>query len=116
MQRYSGFQTSFVDERAIDAFPRSVIPEERRRRVYWNAVLARAEVNSTYKPARKLWRRERQGHYLPSSVGVRVAGEEGKPDVYVALDRLVGLDFLEPGAALQQVPRTAPEATRPQSE
>jgi hypothetical protein len=53
-------------------------------------------VEATYRPARKLWRRERQGHYLASSVGIRVAGEEGKPDVYVALDRLLGLDLLEP--------------------
>jgi hypothetical protein len=28
---------------------------------------------------------------------VRVAGEEGKPDVYVPLDHLRGLDLLEPG-------------------
>jgi hypothetical protein len=94
--RYRGFQTAHVDERLLRDFPRSVVPDERRRRVYWNGVLARAEVGSTYRPARKLWKRERLGHYLPSSVGVRVAGDEGKPDVYVPLDRLLGLDLLEP--------------------
>ena len=52
--------------------------------------------SSSYRPARKLWKRERQGHYLPSSVGVRVAGEEGKSDVYVPLDRLLAVDLLEP--------------------
>jgi hypothetical protein len=101
MKRYRGFQTAHVDERLLEAFPRSVIPEERRRRVYWNGVLARAEVNSSYKPARKLWRRERQGHYVPSAVGVRVAGDEGKPDLYVPLDRLLGNDVLEPRAAAE---------------
>lgn len=106
--RFRGFQTAHVDEQLRQAFPRSVIPEERRRRVYWNGVLARAEVSSSYKPARKLWRREKQGHYIPSSVGVRVAGEEGKPDVYVPLDRLLGLDILEP--RLKEQPSLAREA------
>jgi hypothetical protein len=72
------------------------IPEERRRRPYWNGVLARAEVDSRYQPARKLWRRERQGHYVPGQVAVRVASDPGKPDVYVPLARLVGWDLLEP--------------------
>lgn len=98
-QRYRGFQTAHIDTSRLQHFPHSVIPTERRRRVYWNGVLARAEVEATYRPARKLWRRERQGHYLPSSVGIRVAGDEGKPDVYVALDRLLGLDLLEPASA-----------------
>ena len=95
MERYRGFQTAHIEERLLSAFPRSVIPEERRRRIYWNGVLARAEVDSRYEPARKLWKRQRQGHYVPSSVRVRVAGEEGKPDVYQPLDQLLGLDFLE---------------------
>jgi hypothetical protein len=95
-ERYRGFQTRHLDASLFEDFPLSVVPEERRRRVYWNAVLARAEVASTYRPARKLWRRTCQGQYLPSSVGVRVAGGEGKPDVYAPLDRLLGLDLLEP--------------------
>ncbi|WP_437776373.1 hypothetical protein [Sorangium sp. So ce1097] len=32
---------------------------------------------------------------MPSTVGVRVAGEAGKPDTYVPLDRLLGCDILE---------------------
>jgi len=95
VERHRGFQTAHIDERLLEAFPRSVIPEERRRRIYWNGVLARAEVDSSYQPARKLWRRQRQGHYVPSSVRVRVAGEEGKADAFVPLDQLLGLDFLE---------------------
>ena len=38
--------------------------EKRRKRSYLNQVLARAEVDSAYKPARKLWGRTRNGHYL----------------------------------------------------
>jgi AAA domain/Ankyrin repeats (many copies) len=95
LRRYVGFQTAHIDAQLLHTFPRSVVPEDRRRRTYWNGVLARAEVDSRYQPARKLWRRERQGHYIPSDVGVRVAGDPGKPDVYVPLDRALGLDFLE---------------------
>ncbi|MCL2726414.1 MAG: hypothetical protein FWD69_18500, partial [Polyangiaceae bacterium] len=61
-----GFSATFFSEKTLAAFPRSVVAESRRRRIYWNGVLARAEVDSTYVPARKLWRRERHGNYVPS--------------------------------------------------
>lgn len=100
-QRFRGFETAMIDEQLLRNFPRSIVPEERRRRTYWNAVFARAEVNSNYRPARKLWRRERVGHYLPNSVAVRVAGaKEGEPDRYCSLTELLGLDFLEPQTVL----------------
>jgi hypothetical protein len=101
MWRYRGFSTKLLGEDELSAFPRSVLPEERRRRVYWNGVLARAEVDSSYRPARRLWRRERVGHYFPSSVAIRVAGEPGKEDAYVPLDELMAvseLDRLSEGA------------------
>ncbi|MBL0087687.1 MAG: AAA family ATPase [Ideonella sp.] len=50
-------------------------PEKRRKRSYVNQVLARAEVGSAYQPARKLWVRARNGHYLPNpDMQLRVAG------------------------------------------
>ncbi len=39
---------------------------KRKKRLYLNAVLARAEVHSPYQPARQLWVRTRNGHYLPN--------------------------------------------------
>jgi len=49
--------------------------EKRRKRSYVNQVLARAEVGSAYQPARKLWVRARNGHYMPNpSMQLRVAG------------------------------------------
>jgi hypothetical protein len=95
-KRYRGFSTAFIAEELLATFPRSVVPEERRRRTYWNAVFARAEVNSSYRPQRKLWVRERQGHYVPNDVSVRVAAENGQPDRYVSLLELLGLDLLDP--------------------
>ena len=94
-RRRGGFTAKMVGEELLSTFPRSVVPESRRRRVYWNGVFARAEVDSTYKPARKLWQRERMGHYVPSGVAVRVAGEVGKDDAYVPLAELLGVGLLE---------------------
>jgi hypothetical protein len=77
--RTRGFMAAMLDETKLAAFPRSVVPEQRRRRVYWSSVLARAEVDSSYRPARKLWRRERTGHYVPSAVALlRTTGDRGE--------------------------------------
>src|SRR5690606_31219236 len=108
LRRYSGFTAKLLDDAALAAFPRSVVPAERRKRAYWSSVLARAEVSSSYRPARKLWRRERTGHYLPSAVGVRVAGEPGREDRFVPLDELLALPLLEP-----ELKRHATEAEPP---
>jgi hypothetical protein len=47
--------------------PEPVWSEQRRKRTYVNQVLARAEVHSSYQPARKLWARTANGHYLPNA-------------------------------------------------
>jgi hypothetical protein len=98
-RRHSGFTGQLVGEQALAAFPRSILPEHRRKRAYWNAVLARAEVDSSYRPARRLWRRERLGHYFPSSVGIRVPGDSGRPDEFVPLDQLLAAHQLDPEGA-----------------
>ncbi len=77
--RRSGFTTTLLPESVIDVFPRSVLPEARRKRTYWNAVLARAEEGGAYRPARRLWKRERMGHYVPSAITrLRVLDDEGR--------------------------------------
>jgi hypothetical protein len=87
--RHGGFAATMLDDPALAAFPRSVLADERRRRVYWNGVLARAEVDSTYRPARKLWRRERVGHYAPSEAAllrtIDEHGNETKRSIHDAL-------------------------------
>lgn len=97
-RRYSGFGTRDITEKAIASFPRSVLPEARRRREYWSGVLSRAEINSSYRPARRLWRRERVGHYVPSDVSVRVTGDDGN-ERYVPLTELMLIPLLEPAPA-----------------
>ena len=49
---------------------------QRRKRTYLNQVLARAEVHSAYQPARALWVRSHNGHYLPNPLmHLRIAGD-----------------------------------------
>jgi hypothetical protein len=105
-RRRAGFTALFVSEQALEAFPRSVLPEERRRRTYWNAVLARAEVESSYRPRRPLWQREKLGHYFPSRIGVRVPGEAGMEDAFVPLAELLGTHLLDPDGVVP-TPRLA---------
>jgi len=95
MRRYAGFGTAFVSDDALAHFPRSVVPEHRRRRAYWNSVFARAEVESSYRPARRLWRRERNGHYVPSDVAAVKMRDASGAEAYVPLSKLLAFDLLE---------------------
>lgn len=73
----------------LSSAPSAVLPPERRRREYLNAVLARAEVSSTYVPARKLWVRERRGEYVPNpALAVRQIDERGE-ERWVSLGELL---------------------------
>jgi hypothetical protein len=93
--RYAGFGATMLEGAAIEAFPRSVVPEERRKRTYWNGVLARAEETSTYRPARRLWRRERIGHYVPSRIArLRIVDEHGV-ETFRPLDELLRFPMLD---------------------
>jgi hypothetical protein len=53
--------------------------DKRRKRSYVNQVLARAEVGSSYQPARRLWVRARNGHYLPNPAMALRQGESWTP-------------------------------------
>jgi hypothetical protein len=62
-KRETGFFAEFL-ETNLGVMPLSVLKEARRKRTYFNHVLARAAVGSSYQPARRLWERSRQGFYL----------------------------------------------------
>jgi len=64
--RYEGVTSVFLVANGFEAFPDVMVKPERRRREYVSAVLARAEASSSYRPARRLWVRERHGHYVPN--------------------------------------------------
>jgi hypothetical protein len=86
-----GFHAEQV-ERVLDNLPAHLWHEKRRKRSYVNQVLARAEVQSNYRPARKLWARTRMGHYLPNPALLLRRGEAWRP-VYEAL----ALDWINRG-------------------
>jgi hypothetical protein len=50
----------------LDTLPEHLWKPQRRKRSYVNGVLARGEAQSQYQPARKLWVRTKNGHYLPN--------------------------------------------------
>ena len=70
--------------------PEHLWTTKRRKRSYVNQVLARAEVLSAYQPARRLWVRIVNGHYLPNPAlllrtHIRSEGPGWRP-VYEALN------------------------------
>ena len=50
----------------LELLPEHLWPKSRRKRDYVSGVLARAEVGSAYRPARKLWMRRETGYYAPA--------------------------------------------------
>jgi hypothetical protein len=77
----------------LEGLPVHLWKDIRRKRSYLNQVLARAEVESAYRPARRLWARTRNGHYLPNPAMLLRKGEDWRP-VYEALK----LDWVDQGS------------------
>jgi hypothetical protein len=77
------FAEQFHD--VLEALPPHLWADPRRKRSYVNQVLSRAEVNSPYRPARKLWSRAQHGHYLPNPALLLRCGQDWQP-VYEALN------------------------------
>lgn len=68
LQPYKYRQGYFADELndTLTCLPEHLWQAKRRKRSYVNQVLARAEALSAYQPARRLWVRTVNGHYLPN--------------------------------------------------
>ena len=83
-KRETGYFAEFL-ETNLGIMPLSVLKEARRKRTYFNHVLARAEVDSSYLPARRLWKRSRQGFYLLNpALQVRLRMTAGSDGEWVA--------------------------------
>ena len=64
--RYArGFFSDALRE-TLECLPEHLWSKTRRKKDYVNSVLARAEVGSNYRPARKLWKRRELGYYMPA--------------------------------------------------
>jgi hypothetical protein len=90
--RDRGFKAEHVASFLAEC-PDVVTRESRRKRTYLNAVLARSEDTSSYATSRRLWVRERQGHYVPNpAVKLRVAEQGGG---FAPVLAVLGLDVVE---------------------
>jgi hypothetical protein len=87
--------SAFLLQDGFEAFPDVMVKPERKRRAYVNAVLARAEAGSSYRPARRLWVRERQGHYVPNpALKLRVRQPDGT-DAWLPLLEVLNAPWLD---------------------
>lgn len=74
----SGFFADQLHD-VLQELPVWLWPDARRKRTYVNQVLARAEVHSSYQPARRLWVRTKNGHYFPNPQMQLRAGDGWQP-------------------------------------
>ncbi|MBN8510312.1 MAG: AAA family ATPase [Burkholderiales bacterium] len=88
----------------LQELPAWLWPEPRRKRTYVNQVLARAEVRSSYQPARRLWVRTKNGHYFPNPQLQLRAGDDGWQPVYERL----ALDWIDRGCGRESDHRPRP--------
>ncbi len=93
--RAEGFNAAELCDDGFTRFPDIVVRESRRKRTYVNHVLARSEASSSYATSRRLWVRERQGHYVPNpAVSLRVLLGAGE-DRWVPLLEVLNLKLVE---------------------
>ena len=97
----------FADQlhEVLAQLPAWLWPDKRRKRSYINQVLARAEVGSAYQPARKLWVRASNGHYLPNPALQLRTGDAWTP-VYTAM----ALNWVDRGCGDGELYRPKPLA------
>ena len=89
------FREGFFAEQLHDVLSQLPLwfwPEARRKRSYVNHVLARAERDSSYRPARRLWARARNGYYAPNPAMLLRVG-----DAWVPVFDVLALDWVDRG-------------------
>jgi hypothetical protein len=87
----------------LECLPPHLWDDKRRKRTYVNQVLARAERDSAYKPARKLWGRTRNGYYLPNPA-MLLRRQDGWAPVYEVLK----LEWIDQGCSAKYSYRMPP--------
>ena len=91
----------FADEllATLMNLPAHLWAERRRKRSYVNQVLARAEVHSAYQPARRLWARTMNGHYLPNPRMQLRGHAEGDAPMWRPVLDVLNLPWVNAGTA-----------------
>ena len=81
----------------LERFPEHLWTKSRRKREYINHVLARAEVDSNYRPARKLWKRRETGYYVPAP-DMRLMRKTADGEVWTPIAEALNLAAVKEGA------------------
>ena len=81
----------------LELLPEHLWPKSRRKRDYVSSVLARAEVASSYRPARKLWKRRETGYYTPAP-DLKLRRNTGDGETWAPLAEAMNLAVVEDGA------------------
>lgn len=93
--RHAGFSARELFATAFPGFPEVVVRHSRRERTYVNHVLSRSEAGSSYPTSRRLWIRERQGHYAPNpELQLRVQQEDGS-SAWLPVQEVLAIDWLQ---------------------
>jgi hypothetical protein len=90
------FADSLIE--SLDRLPEHLWPKARRKKEYLNAVLARAEVDSGYRPARKLWKRRAVGYYMPAP-DMRLRRRTADGEAWVPIGEALALPALDDGGS-----------------
>lgn len=116
----SGFFADQLHD-VLQELPAWLWPAARAKRTYVNQVLARAEVHSSYQPARRLWVRTKNGHYFPNP-DMQLRAGEGWQSVYEQMaltwiDRGCGREIdrrPRPSESIQWAREALAQATEPE--
>jgi hypothetical protein len=93
----------FADQlhETLACLPEHLWKANRHKRSYVNQVLARAEVESAYVPARRLWQRTTNGHYLPNTEMKLRSHATADEQAWRPVDHVLNLRWVEAGTAVQ---------------
>ncbi|MGA9848961.1 MAG: ankyrin repeat domain-containing protein, partial [Roseiarcus sp.] len=80
----------------LRCLPEHLWPETRRKRDYLNGVLARAEIESGYRPARKLWTRRTVGYYMPAP-DMKLRRKTADGEAWIPIAEALGLAAVSDG-------------------
>ncbi len=82
--------------KTLDCLPEHLWPEARRKKEYLNSVLARAEIELGYRPARKLWKRRETGYYMPAP-DMKLRRKTADGEVWIPIGEALNLTAVSDG-------------------
>jgi len=99
--QYKYHRGFFADmlQATLDCLPDHLWKPARKKRTYVNAVLARAEIDSQYQPARRLWMRTANGHYVPNPQLLLRSAGSGEASPWRPLEDVLNMAWVMQGTS-----------------